>query len=145
MSYGKIDIEDAILGGIFTLGAFSSTNLFNISFVPGGGTDLSAAVWTIQGVDITFAFLVSMAALIGAYLTNRAGSNRGMDVDTDLANIMKGKSGVETYVLGATIVVMLALGVDLLGFRAVVVDSPVIGGTVFVIQGAGYYVISYLG
>ena len=144
MSYGKIDVEDALFGTVFAAGALESTNLFTLSFVP-TGTALDASVWEAGGVAITFAFVLTVGALAGAYLTNRVGSNRGMSVESDLNKIVWLKANVETYVVLATLLVVVALGVDLLGFRGIVQGNMYIGAAVAMIEGAGYYVVSYLG
>ncbi|ACV46292.1 MULTISPECIES: hypothetical protein [Halomicrobium] len=86
--YGKIDIEDALFGTIFAASAFVTNGIATINIL---GNDLGAAVWTVQGTDITFAFLLTLVALFGAYATNRVNRSNGKsyEIDTDLANIAR--------------------------------------------------------
>ncbi|WP_226010536.1 hypothetical protein [Halomicrobium salinisoli] len=89
MSYGKIDIEDAVAGTVFGAAAAVTTGWLTIN-AQHVNIDLSSAVWTVNSTDITFAFLLSLAALAAAYATNRVNEARSnnYEVNTDLAEIV---------------------------------------------------------
>lgn len=93
--FGKIDIEDALAGVIFTASAFVTNGIASISLL---GYDLGASVATIQNTSIDLAFLLSLGAL-AAYATNRVNEsrNKSCELDTELADIAKGAATVETY------------------------------------------------
>jgi len=140
---GKIDIEDALAGTVFVLSAAVTLG------IAGGqtyyGYDIGSTVWTFQGTAITMAFLLTVGALVAAYVTNRKDSGKSPNIDTDLANLARGQASMESYVLLATIVVVIAVGLNLLGFRDIVQGSYIIGTVMLILESAGYYVISYLG
>jgi len=142
--FGKIDIEDALAGVIFTASAFVTNGIASISML---GYDLAASVATVQNTNIHLAFLLSLGALAAAYATNRVNEsrNKSYELDTDLANIAKGSATVETYLALGTLVIVLFTGLNILGARDIVVGSAAIGLTVVAVEAAGYYVISYLG
>jgi len=144
MSYGKIDIEDALFGTVFAASAFVTNGIANIDVL---GNDLGAALWTVQGTDITFAFLLTLVALGGAYLTNRVNEskNTSYEVDTDLANILRGSASIETYLAVGTALLVLLTGLNILGVGELVAGTAAFGLAVVAIESAGYYVISYLG
>jgi len=142
--YGKIDIEDALFGTVFAASAFVTNGIANIDIL---GNDLGAALWTIQGTDITFAFLLTLVALGGAYATNRVNrsSGKSYEIDTDLANIARGDAPVETYLAVGTAVLVLLTGLNILGVQEIIAGTAAFGLAVVAIESAGYYVISYLG
>ena len=142
--FGKIDVEDAFAGVIFTASALVTTGIATITIL---GHDLSAAVWTVQGTDITFAFLLTLVSLGAAYATNRVNKTNGRsyEVNTDLVDIAKGSATVETYLAIGTLVIVLTTGLNILGAKDVVTGSAAIGLSVVAVEAAGYYVISYLG
>ena len=144
MSYGKIDIEDALFGTVFAASAFVTNGIANIDVL---GNDLGAALWTVQGTDITFAFLLTLVALGGAYLTNRVNEskNTSYEVDTDLANILRGSASIETYLAVGTALLVLLTGLNILGVGELVAGTAAFGLAIVAIESAGYYVISYLG
>jgi len=141
--FGQIDMEDAIAGTVFALSAAVTAGIATITIL---GHALSSSVWTVEGTDITIAFLLSLLALGAAYVTNRV-NDRGANysVDTDLAMLAKGEATVESYVALGTLVLVLATGLDILGARAAIQSEPIIGIISLAVQAAGYYVISYLG
>jgi hypothetical protein len=106
--FGKIDIEDALAGVIFTASAFVTNGIASISLL---GYDLGGSVATVAGTQITLAFLLSLAALGAAYATNRVNKSRNQSysVDTDLEKIARGEASIETYVAGATVFVVLLM------------------------------------
>lgn len=140
---GKIDIEDALAGTVFVLSAAVTLG------IAGGqtyyGYDISSTVWNVEGTAITMAFLLTVAALAAAYITNRKDSGKAPDIDTDLANLARGQASMESYVLVGTVVVVLGVGLNILGFRDVVQGSYLLGTVVLILESAGYYVVSYLG
>jgi len=142
--YGKIDIEDALFGTIFAASAFVTNGIATINIL---GNDLGAAVWTVQGTDITFAFLLTLVALVGAYATNRVNESKSTsyEVDTDLANILRGDAPVETYLAVGTAVLVLFTGLNILGVQEIIAGTAAFGLAVVAIEASGYYVISYLG
>jgi len=142
--YGKIDIEDALFGTVFAASAFVTNGIANIDIL---GNDLGAALWTIQGTDITFAFLLTLVALVGAYATNRVNrsSGKSYEIDTDLANIARGDAPVETYLAVGTAVLVLLTGLNILGMQEIIAGTAAFGLVVVAVESAGYYVISYLG
>lgn len=141
--FGKIDVEDAVAGTVFSASALVTNGIASISIL---GNDLSAAVWTVQGTDITFAFLLSLASLAMAYATNRVNdSGRNYQVNTDIMDIAKGEATVETYLALATFLAVLLTGLNILGTADVVTGSAVIGLSVVALEASGYYVVSYLG
>jgi len=142
--FGQIDIEDAIAGTVFVLSAAVSLG------IAGGqtyyGYDISQALWTIEGTAVTTAFLLTVGALAAAYVTNRTDrSSADFDVETDLKNLLTGDATVESYVLLGTIVIVLGIGLNVLGFRDIAQSNYIISTTLLLIEGSGYYVISYLG
>jgi len=142
--YGKIDIEDALFGTVFAGSAFETNGIANISIL---GNDLGAAVWTVQGTDITFAFLLTLVALVGAYATNRVNESKSTsyEIDTDLANIVWGEAPVETYLAVGTAILVLVTGLNILGAQEVIAGTAAFGLVVVAVEASGYYVISYLG
>jgi hypothetical protein len=142
--FGQIDMEDALAGTVFMLTAAVTAG------IAGGqtyyGYDISASLTTISGTAITAAFVLSVSALGAAYITNRVG-DRGMNpqIDTDIKEIAMGAASVETYVVALTLAIVVALGFDIMGFRGFVQSSYLVGTVVVIIEGAGYYVVSYLG
>ena len=60
--------EDLVLAPLFTLAAATGVGLADVSLL---GTSLSSVATTVEGVDVTWAFLLSIGALLGAYLTDR--------------------------------------------------------------------------
>ncbi|MBX0325578.1 hypothetical protein EGH21_21370 [Halomicroarcula sp. F13] len=142
--FGKIDIEDALAGVLFTASALVTNSIASISVL---GYDLSAAVWTVQNTDITFAFLISIAALVAAYATNRVNKtkSKSYEVETDLVAIAKGSATVETYLAGGTLLIVLLTGLNILGVGDAIAGTAAFGMVVVAVEAAGYYVISYLG
>ncbi|EMA20098.1 hypothetical protein C443_14737 [Haloarcula argentinensis DSM 12282] len=142
--FGKIDIEDALAGVVFTASAFVTNGIASISML---GYDLAASVFTVQGTSIDLAFLLSLAALAMAYATNRVNEsrNKNYQLDTDLVEIAKGSATVETYLALGTLIIVLFTGLNILGAQDIVVGSAAIGLVVVAVEAAGYYVISYLG
>ena len=142
--FGKIDIEDALAGVIFTASAFVTNGIAQITML---GYDLSGSVFTVEGTQITLAFLLSLAALGAAYATNRVNESRGKSyaVETDLVKIVRGSATVETYLAGGTLIIVLLTGLIILGIGDAVAGTAAFGLVVVAIEAAGYYVISYLG
>lgn len=141
--YGKIDIEDAIAGTAFALSAAVSAGVAMVSVQ---GHALSDTLWTVEGTTISLAFAVSVVALGIAYVTNRVhGSGKTLDIETDIVSITRGSATIETYVLLATLVVLLVIGLDIMGLRETIQSEAIFGWIVLLIEGAGYYVVSYLG
>ncbi|GGN92811.1 MULTISPECIES: hypothetical protein [Haloarcula] len=142
--FGKIDIEDALAGVIFTASAFVTNGIASITML---GYDLSAAVVTVQNTDITFAFLLSLGALVAAYATNRVNETKSKtyEVETDLYEIVRGSATVETYLAGGTLLIVLLTGLNILGIGDAVAGTAAFGLVVVAVEAAGYYVISYLG
>ncbi|MBO4249371.1 hypothetical protein IL252_16285 [Halomicrobium sp. IBSBa] len=142
--YGKIDIEDALFGTVFAASAFVTNGIATINIL---GNDLGAAVWTVQGTDITFAFLLTLVALVGAYATNRVNESKSTsyEVDTDLANIARGEAPVEIYLAVGTAILVLVTGLNILGAQEVIAGTAAFGLVVVAVEASGYYVISYLG
>ena len=89
--YGKIDIEDALAGTVFAASALVTNGVGSISML---GYDLGATVVTVQGTSIDLAFILTLAALVTAYATNRVNQSEGKNyrVDTDLADIATGRA-----------------------------------------------------
>ena len=148
MSYGQIDIEDALLGGVFTLASLATTGLFVGGTFQPVDIQLTDSVWSSGSTTITFAFIISLAAIAGAYITNRVGKNRksdGVKVDTDLAQIVGGAASVETYVAGATLIIVLLNGFNVLGFNGFLTSNWWAGVVAFGVQLGGYYVFSWMG
>lgn len=139
--YGQIDVEDALAGVVFSLSAAVSTGIATIAVF---GYDLSGILMTLEGRAISFAFVLSAAALVVAYGTNRM-TGKSVEVNTDLGDIATGSATIETYVLAGTIVIVLANGFNILGAHDLIVGSTMIGVVVMAVEAAGYYVISYLG
>ncbi|MEA5386210.1 hypothetical protein VB779_03220 [Haloarculaceae archaeon H-GB11] len=142
--FGKVDMEDALAGTVFAASAFVTNGIASISIL---GNDLEAAVWTIQGTPITFAFLLTVVALATAYATNRVNESHGQnyELNTDLAEIVRGSATVETYLALATLTLVLVTGFNILGAQDLVAGSVAIGLVVVTLEAAGYYVVSYLG
>ncbi|MFC7138780.1 hypothetical protein ACFQMA_02875 [Halosimplex aquaticum] len=141
--FGQIDMEDAIAGTVFALSAAVTAGIATISIM---GHALSASVWTLDGTEITIAFVLSLLSLLGAYGTNRMDSqSKNFDVDTDIVALAKGQATVESYVMIGTIILVVGTGLDILGLRAAIQAEPIIGLVSLAVQAAGYYVISYLG
>ncbi|WP_018257655.1 hypothetical protein [Halomicrobium katesii] len=142
--YGKIDIEDALFGTIFAASAFVTNGIATINIL---GNDLGAAVWTGQGTEITFAFLLTLVSLFGAYATNRVNrsSGKSYEIDTDLANIARGEAPVETYLAVGTALLVLVTGLNILGAQEVIAGTAAFGLVVVAVEASGYYVISYMG
>jgi alpha/beta superfamily hydrolase len=94
--FGKIDVEDALAGVVFTASAFVTNGIASISLL---GYDLGGSVASVAGTEITLAFLLSLAALGAAYATNRVNESRNpsYSVDTDLEEIARGAASIETY------------------------------------------------
>jgi len=148
MSYGKIDIEDAVLGGVFTLASLATTGLFVGGTFQPVDIQLTESVWSSGSTTITIAFIVSLAAIAGAYVTNRVGKtgrSNTVSVDTDLNDIVGGKASVETYVAGATLVIVLLNGFNVLGFNGFLTSNWWAGVIAFGVQLGGYYVFSWMG
>jgi hypothetical protein len=145
MAYGQIDIEDAILGTVFAASALVTNGVASVGVA---GTYLSDTVMTVGGTDISFAFLLSIGALVGAYATNRvndSGRSKGVEVDTDLSNIVGGKATMETYLAIGTLLLVLGTGLNVLGVQDMIAGSFLIGLGVVAVESSGYYVVSYLG
>jgi len=142
--FGEIDIEDAIAGTVFMLSAAVSAGIAgNQTYY---GYDISGALTTIEGTAITAAFLLTVGSLAAAYITNRTDASAAdMDIDTDLADLVTMQASAESYALIGTIVVVLMMGLDILGFRGFVQSSYIYGTIVVVLESAGYYVVSYMG
>ncbi|WP_436927105.1 hypothetical protein [Halosimplex amylolyticum] len=141
--FGQIDMEDALAGTVFALSAAVTAGIATITIL---GHALSGSIWTVEGTEITIAFVLSMLSLGAAYVTNRV-NDRGANynVDTDLANLVKGEATVESYVALGTLVLVLATGLDILGARGAIQAEPIVGIISLAVQAGGYYVISYLG
>lgn len=142
--YGKIDIEDAIAGTVFAASALVTNGVGSITMV---GYDLGATVFTVQNTNVDLAFLLTLAALVTAYTTNRVNESRGKSysVDTDLADIVTGSATVETYLAVGTVLIILLTGLNILGIGDTVSGTAWMGLSVVAVESAGYYVISYLG
>jgi len=142
--FGQIDIEDALAGTVFVLSAAVSLG------IAGGqtyyGYDISQAVTTIEGTAITATFLLTLGALAAAYITNRTDrSSADFDIETDLQSLLVGDATVESYVLMATLIIVLGIGLNVLGMRDIAQDSYLIATCLLFVESSGYYVISYLG
>ncbi|WP_459192088.1 hypothetical protein [Halosimplex sp. J119] len=136
-------MEDAIAGTVFALSAAVTAGIATISIM---GHALSGSVWTLDGTQITIAFVLSLLSLLAAYGTNRMDDNsHEFDVDTDLANLATGEATVESYVMIATVILVVGTGLNILGLRDAVQAEPIVGIVSLAVQAAGYYVISYLG
>lgn len=143
--FGQIDFEDAIAGGLFTLASLVSTGIIAVTFLP-NGIQLSSAVWTVQGTNIRFSFLIALSMLGLAYGTNRVdGGQKNVRIDSDLADILWMSASAETYMLIATLLVVVFNGLNILGVHAMITGSLIAGLIVFGVQIGGYYVVSYLG
>lgn len=140
--YGRIDVEDALAGTVFSLSAAVSTGVATISVL---GFDLGGELFTLGGESIGMAMALSVAALVVAFLTNRMYAGDTKDLNTDLTDIAMGKATAETYVAGATIVVVLLNGLNIMGVHDAIVGSDLLGIGVLALEAAGYYVVSYMG
>jgi hypothetical protein len=142
--YGKIDVEDAISSSVFSLGAAVSTGIADISVL---GYDLSGSVFTLGGSNVQLAAVLSVLALVVAYATNRVYGSSGSDArfETDLSEIMSGRATVETYIAGATLLIILANTFDIMGFNGFVMGSDIVGIVVLAVEAAGFYVFSWMG
>ncbi|QIO25545.1 hypothetical protein [Haloarcula sp. JP-L23] len=131
--FGKIDVEDALAGVLFTASALVTNSIASISVL---GYDLSAAVVTVQGTDITFAFLISIGALVAAYATNRVNEtkSKSYEVETDLVAIAKGSATVETYLAGGTLLTVLLTGLNILGIGDAVAGTVAFGLVVVAVR-----------
>jgi hypothetical protein len=142
--FGKVDVEDALAGTVFAASAIVTNGIGSISIL---GVDLGSTAFTVAQTDITVSFILTFAALVAAYTTNRLNESRGKqyEIDTDIANIARGAATVETYLALGTAVLVLLTGLDILGARGFITGSAYIGLIVVAVESTGYYVISYLG
>jgi hypothetical protein len=143
--FGKIDTIDALAGGIFTLSSLATTGVYTGGRLQPGDIALGDAIWSAGGTQVTIAFVISIAAIALAYGTNRMDDGKSMTVNTDLSKIARGRASYETYIAGATVVLVLFSGLNILGFNAIVMDYWYLGYGVTSVQVGGYYVFSYLG
>ena len=65
--------EDLVLAPLFTLAAATGVGLADVSLL---GTSLSSVATTVEGVAITWAFVLSVGSLLAAYLTDRGDLSR---------------------------------------------------------------------
>ena len=146
MSYGEIDIEDALAGNAFALSAAITNGLATISIM---GYDLAQSLFVLEGETISAATVISVAALAIAYGTNRvhgpSQQEKDAALDTDLNAIAKGDASMETYLALGTILIIGVTAVNLFGAHDYIVSNTWAGIVVLAVEAAGYYVISYLG
>ncbi|WIV66558.1 hypothetical protein [Natrialbaceae archaeon AArc-T1-2] len=125
--YGRIDTEDAILAPAFLIGSLVMSGIATIEVF---GFNLADTAYSAAGLDPSWAFIISVLALAGAWVTNEPDLSK---MDDEYTYIVAGMSGI----LVAN--EFWAYAHDL------ITTSDAIGLVVVVIMAAGFYVVSYLG
>ncbi len=146
--FGQIDFEDALAGGLFTVSSLASNGILAVTFILAGyNIDLMGEVWSSGGTALRFAFLISLACLAVAYGTNRydGRKKKNIQVDTDLGDIVWLKASYETYIAGATVLLVTVNGLNVMGAHDFIMANWWAGVAAVAVQLGGYYVFSYLG
>lgn len=126
-SYNKVDIEDSVMAPVFTVSTASAVGVASVSLF---GRSLTDVATTLGGFSISWAFIISIAALGFAYLTNNPDMSDMSDEYTLLA------------ATGAALLVLVEFSPT--------VSSAFEGSTVLSLGGLAvasglYYTVSYLG
>lgn len=124
---GRIDVEDAILAPLFTMGAAVQNGFADVTIF---GTSLSSALTSLGGTSISWAFLIGLLALLIAYATNQPDLDDMDQMETGLA------LGTVGLVLGVTFVPAI---------NSFILSNDFIGLVVLAVEAAGFYALSYLG
>ena len=128
MSYGKIDLNDAVVSPFFVIASGVQVGLFSFTLF---GIDFASSIFDIgPNASLSIAGTIAMVSIIAAYVSNRPNM---------------GKMGfVETWVAGVTVVLVFSNPV-VPALDALFGASKIVGLTALVVQAGGFYVLSYLG
>ncbi|WP_276254791.1 hypothetical protein [Halomontanus rarus] len=124
-----IDLTDSVLAPLYVACTFAMTQVFEIAMLQPWNYDLNYALWAAEGVDITVAFVLGMAIVFVAWVTN------GQVTLEDLTDI-------------ETIIVLMMIILNILTVLVPPVSSAVaaywlLGYSIVFLNAAGFYVIAY--
>lgn len=119
--------QDAALSGLFTVSAATEVGIADVTLL---GYQLSDTMTTIAGFDLSLAFLLSLGALLGAWIINKP----NWDALSDEKKML----------VGATVAIVLA-GTFIPEVTANFTESVVIALAVLGIEAGGYWAIAQSG
>lgn len=125
-----VDLNDSLLSPLFVLATISVTGLFTF----GAGSfpidwTMADAIWSAEGVEVTWAFVLTMAIMFVAWGTN---GRTTLDDLTDLETVM--------VLLMVVLTIMIALVPPV---QTAVTGAWYIGVFVVMLNSGGFYVLSY--
>jgi len=128
MSFGKIDLNDGVVSPFFVIASGVSVGLFEFSPF---GLDFGDPLITFgQSMEVSFATIVAILALVIAFATNRP----------DFSKL----GAVETWVTIVTVILVVGQPVMPL-LDTIFQSTPIAGLVALILQASGFYVLSYLG
>jgi hypothetical protein len=125
-----IDLEDAVVGVIFTLAAAASAGFFPADFPLDLAQDLIVFGEGAGSVGISPAKVIAVGCLLFAFVTNR----------TDRSDM----TAVEVWTITATVALVLS-PVFVPIVESILIENPMFGLISLAIQSGGYFTLGYLG
>ena len=123
-----IDLTDSILAPLFVLASISVAAVGTLQFSAPFNISMADAIYSSHGTDVTYGFVISMAVLLTAWLTNESTPEDWTDVET--------------------VVVLLAVILNILSALVPAVSVALesmwyVGWFTVVLNAGAFYVIAY--